>query len=235
MLKNEDRIAEVELKYDWNNVRNSVVNQLAHTFRNHPYWFFTEHDIHSVLHNIVKKELETHGVVSTKTLDKYWIMLVHHEYPTPFRCDMKGYKFRRVSGKERTQKGGLYRRGHYDLVILNPTYAKENDLNVVCGKDYQKFKSAMPKTKVEPLIWACEVIFFPRTRKLPKNALKIIQQDTLKVKETLKHKVNQDKRFCKSGSVLVFTSHTTKETKDLKQQVARLGKKHKVETHFLTA
>lgn len=49
---------------------------------------------------------------------------------------MQGYEFRRVGEEERTPKGGLYKRGHYDLVILNPDFVKNNTLDIVCGKNY---------------------------------------------------------------------------------------------------
>lgn len=129
----------------------------------------------------------------------------------------------------------MFLRGHYDLVVFNPDFVRDNELRVVCGKDYQKLRSAMRKVKVEPLIWACEVIFFPAVKKLPKNALRIIEQDALKVKETLRYKVGRDVNFCKMGSVLVFTSHTAKEASDLKPQVAGLESKHKLEATLSTA
>lgn len=159
---------------------------------------------------------------------------MHHEYPTPFRCDMQNYKFRRAGEEERAPKGGLYKRGHYDLVILNPDFVRNNEFQVACGKDYQEFRTAMKEVKVEPLIWACEVIFFPVVKKLPKNALKIIEQDALKVEATLRHEVNR-RPFCKIGSVLVFTSHTAEEASDLKQQIAGLGQKHKLEITLSTS
>ncbi len=66
-------------------------------------------------------------------------------------------------------------------------------------------------------------------KRLPKNALKTIEQDALKVKETLRYKVGQNVNFCKMGSVLVFTSHTAEEASKLRQQIIRLRKKHKLE------
>lgn len=229
MFRRDKQIVEVELIDDWNNIKNSSVEQLMEKFQKHLNWFFTEHDIHSVLYDIVKTELQLNGIVTEGTHDGHQVMLVHHEYPTPFRCDMHNHEFRRAGEEERTPKGGLYQRGYYDLVILNPSFVRNNKLDVVCGKDYQKFRSAMGEVEVEPLIWACEVVFFPGVKKLPNNALKIIEQDALKVKEALRYKVGRDVNFSMMGSVLVFTSHTAEEASDLRQQVARLGKKHKLE------
>lgn len=141
---------------------------------------------------------------------------------------MKGYNFELRDYKP-------YKRGHYDLIILNSEFVKNYKLDVVCGKDYQKFRLAMRKVKVEPLIWVCEVIFFSGVKKLPKNGIKIIKQDALKVKETLRYKIGRNCNFCKTGSVLVFTSHTAEETSDLKRQIKRLREKHKLEVTLTTA
>jgi len=61
---------------------------------------------------------------SQTSRDSYKTNLVHDEYPTPFRCDMRKYDFRVTSDQERTQRGGLYKRGHHDLVISNPEFIK---------------------------------------------------------------------------------------------------------------
>ena len=228
MLRTDETFIEFELASNWNDVKNLTVNRLRDTFQKRPNCFFTEHDVHSVLYNIAKEELQLNGVMTEETRDRHRVILVHHEYPTPFRCDMKGYGFQ-------IKNEPPYRRGHYDLVIFNPKFVRNNKLDVVCGKDYQKFRSAMQKVRVEPLIWACEVIFFPGVKKLPENALKIIEQDTLKVKETLRYKVGRNVNFCKTGSVLVFTSHTAEDVSDLKQQVSILGERHRLKITLSTA
>ena len=227
MFRTDQKI-EVRLRDDWNSVKISTIEQLIETFPKHLSCFFTERDIHSVLYNIAKQELQLNRVLTEQTRDGHRVMLAHHEYPTPFRCYMKGGNFELRDYKP-------YKRGHYDLVILNPEFVKSNKLDVVCGKDYQKFRSAMREVKVDPLIWACEVIFFPGVKKLPKNAIKIIEQDALKVKETLRYGVGRNRCFCQMGSVLVLTSHTTEEAYDLKQQVTDLRKRHKIEVILSTA
>lgn len=156
-------------KSHWNDVKNKVINELRAIFRKYSQYYFSEHDIHSVLYHLTQKQLKQHGETSQITLDGYKTSLVHHEYPTPFRCDMQGYKFRRASEEERTPKGRLYRRGHYDLVILNPDFIKNNTLDIVCGKTYKKLRSILPRLSIPLLIWACEIIYFPKIKKLPKT------------------------------------------------------------------
>ncbi len=235
MLRTIEKMAEDDLENVWNNVKYSTIGRLRKTFQKHPNCFFTEHDIHSVLYSITKEGLQRSGASTERTRDGHRVLLVHHEYPTPFRCDMHDHEFRRAGEEERTSKGGRYQRGHYDLVILNPKFVKNDELDIVCGKDYQKFTLGMERVKVEPLIWACEVIFFPRVKKLPKNAIKTIEQDALKVKETLRFKVGQDIDFCKMGSVLVFTSHTAEGASNLERLVAELGQEMGLEIIFSQA
>jgi len=219
----------------WSNLKKKVLKKLLFTFKRCPHCFFSEHDIHSSLYDIARKELKQLGKNSLTTRDECTTRLVHHEYPTPFRCDMRRYSFRVKSDNERTPRGGLYKRGHYDLVIFNPEFIRSHTLDVVTGKDYYKLRTVLPRLNIEPLIWACEVIYFPRIRKLPENAVKIIEQDTLKVKETLNYKITDNKTFCKIGSVHVFTSFPKATAHFLKQETAKIAQEHKVEITFTTA
>lgn len=216
-------------KSQWHIIKNAVTNKLNTTFRANPHYFFSEHDIHSVLYNLTQEQLQQFGLYTQTTLDGFKTTLTHHEYPTPFRCDMQGYKFRRASEEERTPKGGLYKRGHYDLVILNPDFVKNNTLDIVCGKNYKKLQPILPRLSIPLLIWACEIIYFPKIKKLPKNAIKTIEQDALKIKET------KNGNFCKIGSVHVFTSHPHRPAAHLEQQTAQLAERQQIEITFTTA
>ena len=213
----------------WNYLKNKVINNLQVAFRECPQCYFSEHDIHSVLYHLTQEQLKQHGETSQVTLDGYNTSLVHHEYPTPFRCDMQGYKFRRAGEEERTPKGGLYKRGHYDLVILNPDFVKKQHTRHSMRKKLQKLRLTLPRLSTQPLIWACEIIYFPKIKKIPKNAIKIIKQGTLKIKETI------NCNFCKIGSVYVFTSHSHKEAAQLQQQIAQLAEREQIEITYATA
>jgi len=219
----------------WSDLEKKGIEELETTFKSCPHCFFSEHDIHSSLYSIIKKQLKQLGIDSQISRDSYKTNLVHHEYPTPFRCDMRKYNFRVTSDQERTQRDGLYKRGHYDLVIFNPEFIKNHTLEVVHGKNYQKLRSILPKLRMEPLIWACGIIYFPKIEKLPKNALKIVEQDTLKVRVTLGYKIMNNRTFCKIGSVHVFISHPHKEATHLEQQTAQLAERQQIEITFTTA
>jgi len=227
MLRTEDAV-EVELDVGWSDMKSWIVARLGEMFHTYPDYFFTEHDIHSLLCDIANEELQLHGVTPIETSDGHQVSLVHHEYPTPFRCDMEGYNFEKKDNPP-------YKRGHYDLVILNPEFVRKNELDVVCAKDFQIFEAAMERVNTSPLIWVCEVVFFPRVKKLPNHAIMIIEQDALKVKETLGHKPSRNDRFSEMGSVLVFTSHTDEESADLERQIKELRQKLKLEVTLSTS
>lgn len=225
----------MEFERQWENLTKKVIDELQMTFKSCPHCFFSEHDIHSSLYSIAKKQLHQLKIDSKTTRDGCKTNLVHHEYPTPFRCDMQRYNFRVTSDKEQTPRGGLYKRGHYDLVIFNPEFIKTHTLDEVTGKNYQKLQSILPKLDIEPLIWACEILYFPKIRKLPENAAKIIEQDTLKVRAIVDYKIMDNKTFCKIGSVHVFTSFPQTATSFLQQGTSALTEKHKIEITLTTA
>lgn len=220
MLKTDNAI-EASLNVNWSSVKNSIIRKLEKSVNKSPSFFFTEHDIHSALYSLTLRELEQHGVLYETTRDGYPVVLMHHEYPTPFRCYTK-IKGSKLKGER------PFKRSHYDLVILNPSFIRDNTLEVVCGKNYPKFKTAMNNVKDEPLIWACEIVFFPRTEKLPRNAVNIVKQEALKLKETQRYKVGDGVNFCLYTSILVFTKHETKKIQSLQRQVSKFVKGYRL-------
>lgn len=71
-----------------------MLAELEADFRNAPHKLFTEHDIHAHLRKLVEVELEKQGERLIRSKDGQTTSLIHLEYPTPFRCDMKNYNFR---------------------------------------------------------------------------------------------------------------------------------------------
>lgn len=228
MLRTEDT-NKFKLDVGWAKFKDHVVKRIGEMFRGFPYYFFTERDIHSLLCDITNEELQLHGVEPMKTSDGYEVSLVHHEYPTPFRCDMKDHRFEKKDGPP-------FKRGHYDLVVLNPEFVGSNSLDVVSSKSFETFTTAMENVNVAPLIWACEVVFFPKMSAIPSNADRPVNQDTLKVKETLRYKVGLDNTtFCKMGSILVFTSHNAKAASILAQKVEQIRQALRIDISLFTA
>jgi hypothetical protein len=207
------------------------------TFAETPHRFFTEHDLHSHLYHLVEEKLAARGELFTVTADGEKVSLVHHEYPTPFRCDMSKHGFRIVKEGERAKSGGLFRRGHYDLAVLNPDFAEHHDLVTVAGKNYKRFKLAEGKINETPLLWACEILFGAHTEPdMPENWIDLVAQDSLKIIETLRYKVGRDISFLASGDVAVFLEIKTNEkSKNLEEKIRKFSGKHQFKIWFATA
>lgn len=227
LLRTED-VLEIELDVNWSEMKSEIVNRVRTMFHEYPDYFFTERDMHSLLCDISNEELRLNGVQPINTSDGHLTNLVHHEYPTPFRCDMKEGGFIKKDIPP-------YKRGHYDLTILNPAFVQTNSLDIVCAKHIERLEAAMKYISITPLIWVCEVLFFHRVDSIPKDGILQIRQDALKVKETLNHRVGLETFFCKSGSVLVFTSHTADEVADLSRQIKGLADTHRLEVILSTS
>lgn len=95
----------------------SAVGKTINKFRENPYYFFTESDIHSYFyHAFYSGKFEEHDK------DGKRIYLAHREYPTNFRynkdklleVDFEPYKLASKKGD----------RGNYDIAILNPDFVK---------------------------------------------------------------------------------------------------------------
>jgi len=214
-----------------------VLSKLELAFRETPRRFFTEHDLHSHLYQLVESELGGRGELFFETHDGQKTSLVHHEYPTPFRCDMSRHGFRRAEEADKTLKGGRYRRGHYGLVILNSEFVRRYDLVTVAGKNYEQLRFAKDKIEVTPLLWACEVIFGAHTGdELPDNWADLVIQDSKKVIETLNYKVGQGVSFLRYGDVIVFLGASPNEkTKKLEENLRRFSSEHQFKIRLAVA
>lgn len=139
-------------------------SNINRAFQKNPHRFFTEHDIHSELCLIATDFLEKRGDLFATTKDEYMVSRVHHEYPTPFRCDMNNYDFKLITEEEfnmkREQiKGFRARRGFIDFVILNPAFISSNNLSVVSGKRYKDVLLTLGNQHDPVLDLAIEVVY----------------------------------------------------------------------------
>lgn len=127
------------------------IEELCKEFRSRPTLFYTEHDIISFFYTILQRNL---SMATVRDRDAREHILVHMEYPTPFRCDMEGNRFAIKGDDERTPHGGLYQRGHYDVVVLNPDFIKEHSYELIKAQDYDAYKKlVLPKlSKDDPAI-----------------------------------------------------------------------------------
>lgn len=113
------------------------IDMVCGEFRSHPTRFFTENDIVCRFYAILQEELPM-----LKAIDKdgHEHFLVHREYPTPFRCDMSDGRFEVKDDDARTERGGKYQRGHYDIVVLDPDFVGRHPYEVIRAQNYQLYK-----------------------------------------------------------------------------------------------
>lgn len=170
-------------------------------FKQNPYHYFTENDLVIDIVTEFKKKLK--NCLYCKDKEGVSHSIVHTEYATPFRCDMTNHEFKIKVDDDRTAKGGKYRRGHYDIVVLNKEYIESNTTEIIQGQNYKELKSAVSN---KPLIfdYAIEVMFVRNEIKSSKgdvlekglkNISKKVVQDWKKLSETKKKGLLKDFEF----------------------------------------
>jgi len=193
-----------------------ILNRIETVFKESPYRFFTEHDIHSELALITTNLLSNEGSLFVKTKDDNRVGRVHHEYPTPFRCLMEHYNFRMVTEdefKQEKQKNPRFaaKRGRIDLVVLNSDYVSSNTLNIVSGKRYKDLLESANQQRFPALDLAIEVVYHPTLDEKPhtgimKRRVRSIVQDYQKLVALMKLRQVNDLSFCKEAAMLFFSN-----------------------------
>ncbi len=207
-------------------IANYLSCRIKTAFEKHPCKFFTEHDIHSELALIAAQYLKNKENLLVKTLDGHVVNRIHHEYPTPFRCQMEGTKFRAVSEEDferERQRNPKFRakRGYFDLVIFNPEYISSNKLRVVSAKDYRLFLPSLVDRKYPALDLAVEVVYFPTFDNKPhygkmERRVKSTIQDYEKLVKLMK--ITTPTPFCREAAMMFFsnTRHTDALNKEFR-------------------
>lgn len=103
-----------------------AIHKLVTEFIDDPYRYFTEADAVSRFHEILETDPVFNQQIQTK--DGYKIPLVHQEYPTFFRFDDAKPVAR--LGPESKSK-----RGHYDVVVLNPEFLVTHEAEIVKNRN----------------------------------------------------------------------------------------------------
>jgi len=198
-----------------------IFSKIKSTFEENPQRFFTEHDIHSELALIANSVLTERGPALVRTNDGFIVGRVHHEYPTPFRCYMKGREFRFISEQEFKAKKGRADRGSLDFVIFNIDYIESNPLMVVAGKNYVEFLKSIKKNQFPALDLAVEVVYFPTFDEKPhfgimKRRVESVIQDYQKLIALMEWQYADSMPFCKEAAMMLFSNTSFKEKlKDL--------------------
>jgi hypothetical protein len=204
-------------------LRNAVFNGIRKTinrFREQPFLYFTESDIHASLSRdimdghsdifIMGKELKN------RTNVKLPVSLVHHEYPTNFRYESSRLKATGYDEDEfeLTKIDGQHGdRGNFDLVVLNPAFVEDlfsqhqgnlmDALKHIINKDNRLAVSR--KTNSEELLFAIEVKFIHPFNAGNKDMITEVKKDNNKLHLALRSSGNFimpiNLVFCNSGYI----------------------------------
>ena len=130
------------------NVVHVALQDLLHDFRKYPEKYFTEEDIRWRFMAFLSQLLRKHGTEVVSIQDGRTSVL-HGEYPTPFRCKMPGRTFTIAPPESKA------RRGHFDIVLLDPDSIRGCSFEVVRAQFYRKFLahlSSLPMPFVDTII-----------------------------------------------------------------------------------
>ncbi len=112
------------------NVENAI-HMLVKEFIDEPYRFFTEADAVARFHQILESDPLINKIVKTK--DEFPTPIIHQEFPTFFR-------FRDAEPLAILDPNSKARRGHYDIVILNPDFVKAHSAETVKNRSIKNIR-----------------------------------------------------------------------------------------------
>lgn len=202
-----------------------ALDTLCMEFHEAPGLFFTEHDIASRAYHLVQKELDYQQV---RGLDGEKHYLVHHEYPTPFRCDMHGTSFTVVDDEARAPSGGKYKRGHYDLVVLNPEFIQHCRFDLLNGQNYEVLKRELPSLMVKlreaPICYGIEFIY----NRKPFSPIEGVHRWYAEIRQDLeKLEASRNWRNRPFMQSLIFMAFNRDTREEAERRIRRLFENHK--------
>lgn len=124
-----------------------AVKKTINKFREDPYYFFTESDIHSYFYHCL---YSSRFQLLKKGRKLY---LIHREYPTNFRYNKKSMLTEGISHLSLEGKDGS--RGHYDIAVINPDFVSKDESSIddIINKNV---KDAIRRMGKEELLFAIE-------------------------------------------------------------------------------
>ena len=114
-----------------------ALERMKHEFERESSYFFTENDLVCFFYRLLLSEMPD---PVAKDADGRKHLIVHMEYPTPFRCDMREGDFELKKDDEVTDGKKPFKRGHYDIAVLNPNIISKLTYDEIKGQDYVLFK-----------------------------------------------------------------------------------------------
>ena len=199
----------------------SAISTLLDLFKNEPTRFFTENDLVCCFHRMLHEKLTRLEQATAPDQDHKPHNLIHCEYPTPFRCDMGENRFEIKSDDARTPGGRKYRRGRFDVAVLNPSFIAKHPYATVKAQNYDAFRSAvLSKLSVDVpvVLYGVEFVFCRDEikpsrggdwEKAAKDFVAKVRQDTAKLRAGV-----AVMGFMMKGAMLAFVKGTTGKVMD---------------------
>lgn len=175
-------------------------------FHSYPSHFFTENDLVCRFYQAFHKRI---GNMLVEDVEGKKHSILHTEYPTPFRRDMHGSHFDIKIDDERTPSGKKYRRGHYDVVIINPEIIKQLSLEDIRFQNFSLSKNNV-LSKVNSgnpmILYGLEFLYKRRIRSNngAKNFIDEIRQDHEKLVQSTNLKEDGHKGFLFKYKTIAF-------------------------------
>lgn len=201
----------MEIKEIKNKVKKAI-EELKTEFETHPKLFYTEGDIVCRLFDIAQKNLSYKKIKDSNGCSHY---IIHREYSTPFRCSMEnGFKIK--LDDERTDGGHKYRRGRYDIVVLNPNFIQKYEYDIIKGQNYNSIKSYLNTASQPAIVYGIEVMFNrdPLTSKGIDDFVAKVKKDYDKLQ---KSKTLNNVRFMECILMLIFDNTSSEYQKRLNE------------------
>jgi hypothetical protein len=117
----------------------AAIGLLTEAFTRDPGSFSREAELHTRL----SSSLIDNPTPTVPTTAAGSVSLVHQEYPTPFKCHMGDLRFEVLDDDARA------RRGHYDLVVLNPWWVDQASSKALRNDDFALFRKEI-RDKAQP-------------------------------------------------------------------------------------
>ncbi len=201
-----------------------ALSELQNEFRVTPGLFYTEFDLTSRAYHLIQKGLAYQRVRGHDGEEHY---LVHCEYPTPFRCNMDGTHFEVADDDARSPRSSKYRRGHYDLAVLNPEFLRCAGFELANGQNYRLLKSELPRILTEigepPVLAGIEFMY---KRRLFRSKSHIhrwyqrVRQDLMKLEAS---RIWQGMSFMQTLALIAFNRDTRQH---VQSEIASLFRRH---------
>jgi hypothetical protein len=205
------------------------IRKTINRFREQPFLYFTESDIHASLSKDIMDGSSDILILGNTAVERKTILtpvsLVHHEYPTNFRYEKRtlkdGYDESTIHQTSISSTHGD--RGNYDLAILNPYFIEKlfethkqtgliEILKHIINKDVIR---AIVRGSDLELIYAIEVKFVHMFNDRNIQMLEEVKSDNEKLRLAIHNK------HCEKAINLIFCSSSEKDRRDQKDPVIK--------------